>query len=128
MSSIRLSEKHGVNPSLLQCPLCQKDTGVALYGKLQGDTEAPRKSLDRDPCAECQVHMKQGIILVEAIPHDDHIEFRGGYWVITEAAFRRIFSGEVAEQGLALRCCYIDPEAADRIGLRKQESDNNSGE
>ena len=72
--------------------------------------------------------MKQGIILVEAIPNDDHIEFRGGYWVITEAAFRRIFSGEVAEQGLALRCCYIDPEAADRIGLRKQESDNNYGE
>ena len=119
--SIYLSKKHGVNPSVLQCPLCQKDTGVALLGKLKNDVEAPRKMLDQKPCPECQQHMTQGIILVEASPGTDSIFFHGGYWVLKEQAFRRIFSGETAEHTLQKRYCYIDPETAQKIGLRKAQ-------
>lgn len=38
---IRVSEKHGVNPSITICPICGKETGIALLGKLKGDKEAP---------------------------------------------------------------------------------------
>lgn len=40
---IRVSEKHGVNPSITICPICGKETGIVLLGKLKGDEEAPRK-------------------------------------------------------------------------------------
>lgn len=122
MSNIRISEKHGVNPSLMVCPLCQKDTGVALLGKLRGDAEAPRRMLDQEACDECKKHMEQGIILVEATPTDGEVHFGGGYWVVTEEAFRRIFTGEAAEQGLARRSCYIDPETVEALGLRQHDA------
>lgn len=35
--NIRLSEKHGVNPSITICPICGKETDIALLGKLKGD-------------------------------------------------------------------------------------------
>lgn len=41
--NIILSEKHEVNPSITVCPICGKEIGIALLGKLKGDEEAPRK-------------------------------------------------------------------------------------
>lgn len=49
---IRVSEKHGVNPSITICPICGKETGIALLGKLKGDKEAPMRMLS-DPCDDC---------------------------------------------------------------------------
>lgn len=46
---IRVSEKHRVNPSITICPICGKETGIALLGKLKGDKEAPMRMLS-DPC------------------------------------------------------------------------------
>lgn len=40
--SIKLSPKHGVNPSILHCICCGKDYGIAMLGKLKGDKEAPK--------------------------------------------------------------------------------------
>lgn len=51
--SIPLSPKHGVNPSLMRCPICHKDMGIALFGKLKGDIEAP-KYVDGDLCDDCK--------------------------------------------------------------------------
>lgn len=51
--SITISPKHGVNPSLLKCPICGKDTGIALLGKLKGDEEAPRE-IKGDLCDDCK--------------------------------------------------------------------------
>lgn len=58
--SIRLSPKHGVNPSVLHCPICGKDTGVALLGRLKGDVEAPRNMADKTPCPDCLKVLKAG--------------------------------------------------------------------
>lgn len=52
--SITLSPKHGVNPALLQCPVCHKDTGIALLGKLKGDVEAPKYMTDVQLCEDCK--------------------------------------------------------------------------
>ena len=39
--SIRLSEKHGLNPTLGVCFFCGEETGeIGLLGKLKGDREA----------------------------------------------------------------------------------------
>jgi hypothetical protein len=65
--SIKLSEKHGVNPSIEQCFVCMKDVGVVLFGKVKGDQEAPRRVCfgpNSEPCDECKGYMKQGVILI----------------------------------------------------------------
>lgn len=66
---VRLSEKHGLNPSILVCPVCGKETGeIALLGKLKGDKEAPKYMYSNNPCDECNKKFKEGYVaLVEAI-------------------------------------------------------------
>jgi len=59
--SIKLSKKHGVNPSLMSCFVCGHEFGVALVGRLPGDEEAPRKMTDRSMiCDTCQKVMDNG--------------------------------------------------------------------
>ena len=63
---IRVSEKHGVNPSITICPICGKETGIALLGKLKGDTEAPRKIIG-DLCDDCISKLGNDKIYILAI-------------------------------------------------------------
>lgn len=63
---IRISEKHGVNPSITICPICGKDTGIALLGKLKGDEEAPRKIIG-DLCDDCISKLGNDKIYILAI-------------------------------------------------------------
>ena len=58
-NSIKLSPKHGVNPSVLYCICCGKDYGVAMLGKLKGDKEAPR-DIYHGLCNDCQGVVEQG--------------------------------------------------------------------
>ena len=60
MADIKLSPKHGLNPTVLHCPICGKETGVGLLGRLKGDVEAPRDMQDPRPCADCQKVLDQG--------------------------------------------------------------------
>lgn len=56
--SIRISEKHGANPTIPICFFCGEDKNeVALLGKLSGDKEAPMRMWingDYEPCDECK--------------------------------------------------------------------------
>ena len=71
-----LSEKHGVNPSLILCPYCGKETGIALFGKLKGDKEAPRSVVGNDLCDECKKKVDDGFVLViEARQTNEGVEF-----------------------------------------------------
>jgi hypothetical protein len=63
---IRVSEKHGVNPSITVCPICGKETGIALLGKLKGDKEAPMRMLS-DPCDDCVSKLGNDKIYILAI-------------------------------------------------------------
>lgn len=51
---IRISEKHGVNPSIECCLLCSKEMGIVLFGKLKGDAEAPKKVCTGSVCDDCK--------------------------------------------------------------------------
>jgi hypothetical protein len=54
MSNIILSKKHGVNPSLICCPICNAHTSIALFGQLKDDQEAPREIKGTDLCDKCK--------------------------------------------------------------------------
>lgn len=64
---IRVSKKHGVNPSLLNCFFCGESKGIALLGELPGDKEAPRSIVaDYEPCDKCKERQKEYILAIEA--------------------------------------------------------------
>lgn len=52
-NSITLSPKHGVNPSMICCPVCGEPISIALMGKIKGDKEAPRKIIGTELCEKC---------------------------------------------------------------------------
>lgn len=59
-------KKHGVNPSITICPICGKETGIALLGKLKGDKKAPMRMLS-DPCDDCVSKLGDDKICILAI-------------------------------------------------------------
>lgn len=61
--SIRLSPKHGLNPSLLHCRFCGKEYGIALCGRLPDDAEAPRHT-SHGVCDDCTKVLDVGGLLV----------------------------------------------------------------
>lgn len=109
---IKLSPKHGVNPTIPVCFWCGKPKNeLALLGRLKDDEEAPRNCvLDYEPCEECQKTWKLGVALLGASekPIDDSLPpiknssgkvlYPTGQWiVITKEAAKRYFS-EVATE------------------------------
>ena len=69
--SIRLSERHGVNPTLCLCFWCgEEDGSLALLGRIgAGDLEAPHRAcLNYDPCDACKEKWDSGITLLEVVP------------------------------------------------------------
>ena len=66
-SSIRLSPKHGINPSIPKCFYCQEDKSeIVFFGLLPNDAEAPMHGpiIDMGPCDECASLMKKGVLLI----------------------------------------------------------------
>ena len=93
--SIRISPKHGVNPSLMVCPICGKETGVALLGRIKGDAEAPRRIADRTPCPECKKALDNGAHFILEVRDGESGDnpFRTGRLVgITREAAERLFT------------------------------------
>jgi hypothetical protein len=122
-NSIRLSEKHGANPSLTQCFVCMKDVGVALFGRMKNDAEAPRRiCLDHEPCGECKEHMEQGIVLI-SVDAKQSFDMQnphrtGGWCVVREDFVQRVFSPpELVEQVLHKRMAFMPDNVWDMIGL-----------
>ena len=71
-NSIKLSPKHGVNPCISVCFLCQQDKNeIALLGQIGDrrkgeDIQAPMRAvLDYEPCEECQKKFAEGVLLIE---------------------------------------------------------------
>lgn len=63
--SIRLSPKHGLNPSITHCECCGREIGIALLGKLKDDVEAPM-NIAMGLCDDCQkVINAKGLMIIE---------------------------------------------------------------
>lgn len=118
--SIRLSEKHGVNPSIINCFWCGEAMGIALRGKMKGDVAAPRECFGGyDPCDECQKKWDQGVIIVEVTtepnggpnqpPLQEGAYPTGSFAVITKEYAERL--------GIMTKNALITPEDAEKLGL-----------
>lgn len=70
-NSIRLSKKHGLNPSMMICPLCGKNLGIALFGHLKGDEQAPMQVYG-EPCEDCMIDVvEKNRVLVVGIKEEE---------------------------------------------------------
>ncbi len=104
--SIRLSEKHGVNPTLGVCFICGGDTGeIGLLGRLPNDAEAPRKAvLLLEPCAKC----KEKVTIAEAeIVPGSMPDLTGRFAQLTDETFKEVF-GDQAD-ALKKRLAFMHP-------------------
>jgi len=122
--SIRLSQKHGVNPTIPKCFLCGKDKNeLFLMGRLPGDAEAPKGMVfDQLPCDQCKEHMEKGIILISADEEktdDRQNPWRTGGWVvITSDAIKRLpFEDEFKQKLLKERVAFLPDRVWDLFGL-----------
>lgn len=92
---INLSPKYGVNPSVLHCFICGKETGLALLGKLKDDAEAPHDiSNPNELCDDCKKALKKGkfILEVEDNSKKDNLKRTGRYVCIKKDALPDIKS------------------------------------
>lgn len=60
---IRISKKHGLNPSITHCEICGKEIGIALLGYIKGDKEAPR-NIYQGICDDCKNVIDQGGVMI----------------------------------------------------------------
>jgi uracil DNA glycosylase len=134
--SIRLSEKHGVNPAIPLCFFCLKSKNeLILAGKMKNDQEAPKNMVwDKRPCTECEGWMKQGIILIsvdESKTEDNENPYRSGGWaVVKDDLIKRVLekSPELLEDILRKRVAFMPDEAWDIIGLPRGEMQDGQSE
>jgi hypothetical protein len=124
MNSIKLSTKHGVNPSMVTCFWCGEERGeVALVGRMKDDEKAPRHiCLDYEPCEACKEKFSKGVAIIEAsdtAPKEGMVGVRcsgslevyptGRWMVFADDAIKKMFKepGEI----LDARQCFMDMEA-----------------
>ena len=109
--SIKLSPKHGVNPSVTHCECCGKEIGVALFGKLKGDKEAPR-DVFMGLCDDCQkVIDANGLMIIEVKDGETGKNpYRTGRIVgITKDAKERMF------KDISSPICYMEQSMFSQI-------------
>jgi len=67
--SIKVSPKHGLNPSIAVCECCGEEIGIAILGKLKGDAEAPRY-IAQGLCDNCKKVIDVGGVLLLEVTDD----------------------------------------------------------
>jgi hypothetical protein len=116
---IPLSPKHGVNPSLLVCPVCGKDSGVALCGRLPQDAEAPHRMLDQSPCPTCEGLLSTNIlfhIIADSTPErTPNPPILTSAFVPEETALAALNSEEIRASVKQSRRCYVHQSTWERL-------------
>ena len=80
--ALKLSKEHGLNPSLLVCPLCGNDVGIALLGA-NGGKKAPYQMTSIELCNDCKQKVKEGnTFILSAKQTPDGIKPTGIYMLI----------------------------------------------
>lgn len=120
--TIKVSEKHGVNPMLCVCWYCGRDTGeIAMLGKLKNDEQAPHRGvLNREPCKECKEYMAAGVIFISVRDGEsgENPYRTGGFAVITEDGVRRMIEDtDLLEHVLKVRYCFVPAATWSVLGL-----------
>lgn len=120
MEGIRISPKHGLNPSMSVCFLCGGDKNeIIIPGMLKGDAEAPHKAVwNKEPCDKCKEYMNIGVMLISVKDKTDQENpYRTGNIVVIKAdAAERMFGDSIKNQ----RAAFIEDELWDKLGLPKE--------
>ena len=119
MSQIRLSPKHGLNPSMVMCFWCGEEKNeLVLLGRMnREDSEAPRKILrDYEPCDKCKELFSHGVHIIgvsetpaiEGLPPitvQNHTEYypTGVFTLVSDDYIVRVLDSEPAQQVLKAR-------------------------
>lgn len=124
-NSIRLSEKHGVNPAIPICFYCNEAKNeIILAGYLRGDAEAPRAAVwNMEPCDKCEEWMKQGIILVSTREGEtgDNPYRTGGWAVVRDEAIESMINPpELVTSILRARFAFVPDDAWEALGLPRE--------
>lgn len=94
-----ISKKHGLNPSMDICFFCGEAKGIALFGKMKGDAEAPREVLlNYEPCDKCKEQMSKGTTIISVVtenngnmPIQEGIYPTGKWCVMRSEAAKELF-------------------------------------
>jgi len=120
MSGIRLSEKHGLNPSLQKCFYCGNHKGILIPGRIKGDQKMPMEVItDLEPCEKCPDQIQHpekynAVILIEA----DKKEGPTGRFVVLRDSI--VSKEEIEEKG---RTLFIEEIPSDLIEMMKKEKE-----
>lgn len=95
----RVSEKHGINPSVDTCFICGKETNFVLFGTSYKDkngkiAEAPKNVCTGDICDNCKKIIEDGGIFFIAVKDGESGEnpYRTGQLAaVKEEAVQRMF-------------------------------------
>lgn len=126
---IRLSPKHGVNPSLGVCFVCNEESGeIILPGRMRGDQQAPHRGVwHKEPCPKCIEWMKKGVILIsvkDGEPDHDNPYRTGGWCVIKDEAIERMPIDDHVRKGLLKhRRGFLEDAAWEALGLPREATD-----
>jgi len=129
MRNLRLSPKHGLNPTIPKCFFCLEDKNeIILMGRIDGDREAPKNvAFDYEPCSKCKGFMKQGVMFIGVDEANTQVPrgwgqnpYRNGlFCVIKEDAVERmgIQPSELRESIMKKRVAFTPRDAWDMLGL-----------
>lgn len=70
---ITLSKEHGLNPSVIVCPICGKKDDIAILGHIKGDKEAPRY-IQGDICDKCKARVADNKCFVISVGEDQRLK------------------------------------------------------
>ena len=111
--SLRLSKKHGLNPSLLVCPICGKDVGIALLGA-NGGKKAPYQMISMELCDDCKQKVKEGnTFILSAKQTSDGIKLTGAYITVPNDCLNVL----IPPKGI---CCMEESEFNKLVNNSKQ--------
>lgn len=97
---IKLSPKHGVNPSMVKCVVCGKEAGILLNGKLKGDIKAPKYVITGDLCDECKAKIDEGFAFIIECGSAKGLEDRTGRYVVIK---KEALQGNTSDINLMLK-------------------------
>lgn len=130
---IKISQKHGLNPSIPVCMFCgQQKNEIVLFGKIGGkneDVEAPKNAIiDYEPCDKCKELIGDNILVVgvedrgarNIMPIQGNLVPTGTWCVMPEESAVRIFQleGEMKDNVLREKRLLVDNVILE--GLLKQ--------
>lgn len=72
-----ISKKHGLNPSIVKCVVCNKDYSIALCGRIKGDAKAPREIIN-GICENCRKIINSGKVFVIEVEKQEQNPIRTG--------------------------------------------------